>query len=98
MEALLTMFLVTRSSIPRKYPNYTRQKKKLLAFSFANFKITRWSTGKQWGLLEYPTKVNYTVQKKFIPIFLKFKLNKRGVSFFEGVYLSCTLHNYIEGG
>ena len=26
---------------------YTRQKKKLLAFSFANFKITRLSTGKQ---------------------------------------------------
>ncbi len=35
---------------------YTRQKKKLLAFSFANFKITRWSTGKQWGSLEYPAK------------------------------------------
>ncbi len=27
-------------------------KKKLLTFSFANFKITRWTTGKQWGSLE----------------------------------------------
>ena len=26
-------------------------------------------------------KVNYTGQKKFLPIFFKFKLNKRGVSF-----------------
>ena len=35
----------------------TRQKKKLLAFSFANFKTTRWNTGMQWGSLEYPTNL-----------------------------------------
>ncbi len=43
---------------------YTRQKKKLLAFSFANFKITRWSTGKEWGLLKYPINLVICMQTK----------------------------------
>ncbi len=41
---------------------YTHQKKKLLAFSFANFKITRWSAGKQWGSLEYPANLAMCMQ------------------------------------
>ncbi len=47
---------------------YSRPKKKLLAFSFANFEMTRGNRGMaNVSLLSY---------------FLKFKLNKRGVSFF----------------
>ena len=64
---------------------YTCPKKKLVAFSFANFEMARWSTGKSyvpWKMHNYlMIKLNYTDQKKLLPDFLKFKLKKRGVSF-----------------
>ncbi len=60
------------------------QKKKLLAFSFANFEITRWSTERQYvSWYNYLIiQLKYTDQEKLLPNFIKFKLNKRGVSFF----------------
>ena len=58
-------------------PSYTlAQKKKLLAFSFANFEMTRGS-----NYLGLTIKLNYTGPKKLLLNFLKFKSNKRGVSF-----------------
>ena len=64
---------------------YTPQKKKLLAFSFANFETTRGSTGMAHVsfLSLLSSSINdYTAPKKLLPNFLKFKLNKQGVSFF----------------
>ncbi len=78
---------------------YTRQKKKrrrrkkkkllncsLLNFRFLNFEITRRSTGRQ---LHSP--------KGYTPIFLIFKLNKRGVSFFGERKIS-NLYGHFEPG
>ncbi len=61
---------------------YTRQKKKLLAFSFANFKITGWSTGKQWGWLEYPTNKNETLAIPVLPLVVSKFANEKARSLF----------------
>ena len=71
-QSVFNYFSVKKLGLTYVFIKYIRPKKKLLAFSFANFKITRWSTGKQWSSLEYPTnllKVNYTGQNIFSPIF-----------------------------
>ena len=54
---------------------YTRQKKKLLAFSFANFEMARWMYRKE---LHCPKKVT--------PRFFKIQLEQARSFFFEGVY------------
>ncbi len=62
------------------------KKKKLLAFSFANFKITRWSTGKQWGSLKDPTsKSELHWPKKVPPHFFKIQVEQARSFFFGGV-------------
>ncbi len=66
---------------------YTRTKKKLLAFSFANFEMTRWSTGKS-----YVPLVGYSNEPHYLPVLhvviLKFANEKARSLFFEGVYMS----------
>ncbi len=58
-----------------------------LAFSFANFKIARWSIDKQWDSFVYPTNLVICMQKwttlaktKFLSIL--FKIQVEQASFF----------------
>ena len=59
--------------------HYTRQKKKLLAFSFANFETTSGSTWKANAQLPN-SKSELHWPKKFLHNLKKIKLNKRGVT------------------
>ncbi len=56
---------ISRCQLEHKSQPYSHlhsSKKESPPFSFANFKSTRWSTGKQWGSLEHPTKLVICVQ------------------------------------